>query len=89
MNKRVGKLSAGRKGRLQKDGWRVGSADEFLGLSAAESAFIDAKMELTRVYVDRRHELGLTQTEAAKRIGSSQSRVAKIEASDPSVSLLS
>lgn len=34
----------------------------------------------------RRERLGLTQTEVATRIGSSQSRVATMEAGDPSVS---
>src|SRR5581483_4278956 len=35
----------------------------------------------------RRAELGLSQAVVAKRLGSSQSRVAKMEAGDPSVSL--
>ena len=87
MKKRASRMTAGRKKRLQKAGWRVGSADEFLGLTAAESAFLDAKTRLTSAFVERRQELDLTQTEVAKRLGSSQSRIAKIEASDPSVSL--
>ena len=35
----------------------------------------------------RREQLGLTQAQAAQRCGSSQSRVAKMEVGDPSVSL--
>ena len=76
-----------KKKALERAGWRVGSAEEFLDLSADEAAFVAMKLALSEELRDRRHELGLSQVELAKRLGSSQSRVAKMESSDPSVSV--
>lgn len=73
--------------RLEAAGWRVGSAEEFLGLTEEEAAFVDLKLALSTELRDRRLELGLSQVDLAKRLGSSQSRVAKMEASDRSVSV--
>ena len=73
--------------RLEQAGWRVGSAQDFLGLSDEEAAFVELKLALSHSLRERRTDAGLTQVELADRIGSSQSRVAKMEASDPSVSL--
>ncbi len=73
--------------RLEEAGWKVGSAADFLGLSDEEAAFVELKLSLSESLRERRTTLGLTQGELARRLGSSQSRVAKMEASDPSVSL--
>lgn len=73
--------------RLEKAGWKVGSTEEFLGLSAEESAYLELKHNLARELVEKRNALGLSQVAVAKRIKSSQSRVAKMEAGDPSVSI--
>jgi predicted transcriptional regulator len=80
-------MDAAKRKRLQKAGWKVGSARDFLGLSEEEAAFVELKLGLSERLRARRVELGLSQSALAKRIGSSQSRVAKMEASDPSVSL--
>jgi DNA-binding XRE family transcriptional regulator len=80
-------MDARKRKRLEEAGWAVGSADEFLGLSPEEAAFVELKVELSRTLRERRAKEGLTQAQLAKRLGSSQSRVAKMEASDPSVSL--
>lgn len=73
--------------RLEADGWRVGTADEFLGLSKLESQFLDLKMALARGLRARRLDRQLTQAALAEMIGSSQSRVAKMEAGAPSVTV--
>ena len=73
--------------KLEQAGWRVGSAAEFLELSPEESAFVDLKLALSGELRDRRTGQGLSQVELARRLGSSQSRVAKMEASDPTVSV--
>lgn len=73
--------------RLRAAGWKVGSAKDFLGLSKEEAALIDLKSSLADLLREERQELGLTQAAIAKRIGSSQSRVAKLEAGEASVSL--
>jgi DNA-binding XRE family transcriptional regulator len=75
------------KKKLERKGWKVGSAADFLGLSPEEEALVAVKMELVDALRQRRRKSELTQAELAKRIGSSQSRVAKMEAGDPSVSI--
>lgn len=73
--------------RLEKAGWRVGSSAEFLGLSAEEAAFVEMKLALADRLRSLRITRKLTQGDVAKRLGSSQSRVAKMEAADASVSI--
>lgn len=73
--------------KLKNKGWKVGSASEFLGLSAEEDVLVAMKLALAANLKARRQTLKLTQQELAKRIGSSQSRVAKIEIADKSVSM--
>lgn len=73
--------------RLEAAGWTVGNASDFLGLSPEETAFIELKLALSKRLKQQRESQQLTQQALAKRIKSSQSRVAKMEAGDPSVSL--
>jgi ribosome-binding protein aMBF1 (putative translation factor) len=73
--------------RLEAAGWKVGSAEEFLGLTAQESAYVALKLELAARLQNRRQAKGLTQTALARIIKSSQSRVAKMESGDPTVSI--
>jgi ribosome-binding protein aMBF1 (putative translation factor) len=72
---------------LEARGWKVGSAQEFLGLSAIEAEYIDLRLRLADGLKKKRLSKGVTQMELAKRMRSSQSRVAKMEAGDDSVSL--
>lgn len=76
-----------KKLKLQKAGWQVGGAKEFLGLSEEESVLIEMRLALSRSLRQRRVDHGLSQAELAARMESSQSRVAKMEAGDPTVSL--
>ncbi len=76
-----------KKEKLAKKGWKVGSVAEFLDLSAEESAYIEMKLALSEKLRGRRLRKKLTQAELAKAIESSQSRVAKMEAGDPTVSI--
>lgn len=76
-----------KQARLERAGWRLGSAGDFLNLSAAERAIIEMRLSLARTLRRRRDARHLSQTALAKALGSSQSRVAKMEAGDPSVSL--
>jgi DNA-binding XRE family transcriptional regulator len=80
-------MKAKKKHRLEAHGWHVGSVDEFLGLSVAEAAYIELKLALSAQLKQCRQQQQLTQVELAKRLQSNQSRVAKMEAGDPSVSL--
>ena len=76
-----------KRAKLAAAGWAVGSVQDFLGLSEAEAALIEMKLALSRTLRDRRQRRGVSQVELAKRLRSSQSRVAKMEAGDPSVSM--
>ena len=73
--------------RLESAGWKVGTAADFLGLSKEEAAFVGMKLSLSRSFKKRRQAKRMTQSQVAKVIGSSQSRVAKMEAADPEVSI--
>ena len=80
-------MRAKKRKALEKAGWRVGTADEFLDLTEEESAFLDMKLSLARELKIRRVGKHWTQTHVAQLLGSSQSRVAKMEAGDASVSV--
>jgi DNA-binding XRE family transcriptional regulator len=73
--------------RLQAKGWKVGTAKQFLQLSDEEDAYIELRLKLAEGLKARRVGQGLTQVQLAKAVRSSQSRVAKMEAGDPTVSL--
>jgi len=80
-------MRSDKRKRLERAGWRVGSVSEFLGLSDAENAIVEIRVALAVALRTRRVARRLSQTALAKALGSSQSRVAKMEAGDPAVSL--
>jgi len=73
--------------RLEAKGWIVGDIDDFLGLDKAEMAIVEMKVALSRAISEKRKKANITQNQMAKTIGSSQSRVAKMEHADPTVSI--
>lgn len=76
-----------KKKALEAKGYKVGSVGEFLGLSKEESEYIELKLALSQALVKRRKRSNLTQVQLAKKLNSSQSRIAKMEKGDPKVSL--
>lgn len=76
-----------KKERLAEKGWVSTSVQDFLGLASDEMAYIELKLQLSRELKARRNEKGLTQAALAELIESSQSRVAKMEKSDATVSV--
>lgn len=76
-----------KRARLEAGGWRFGTVAEFLGLSHEEAALVETKVALSQALRRKRAALGLTQHQLAGRLNSSQSRVAKMEAADRSVSV--
>ena len=76
-----------KKEKLERSGWRVGAAGDLLGLTPEEAEFVELKLALAGHMRALRAELRLTQAQVARRIGSSQSRVAKMEVGDRTVSL--
>jgi DNA-binding XRE family transcriptional regulator len=73
--------------KLESAGWKFGSVDEFLNLNQQESEYIEIKLSLSKNLQKRRRLLKLTQKDFAKMIKSSQSRVAKMESGDPTVTI--
>ena len=80
-------MNKAKQKKLDALGWKVGTAKEFLELSDQEVAYIELKLYLAKNLRKKRREKNLTQIELARRIQSSQSRVAKMEAGDPTVSM--
>jgi predicted transcriptional regulator len=76
-----------KKKKLEAMGWKVGTVSEFLNLTQAESEYIELKLALSSNLQKRRVAQNITQVKLAKLLHSSQSRVAKMEAGDKSVSI--
>jgi transcriptional regulator with XRE-family HTH domain len=80
-------MNAEKRARLEAAGFTVGTVAEFLELTPEESDYIEAKLALRFLLRAARERAGLTQAEAARRIGTSQSRLSKMEGGDPAVTL--
>jgi DNA-binding XRE family transcriptional regulator len=80
-------MDEAKKARLERAGWRFGDAADFLGMTPEEVAFVEVKLGLADFLREMRVRNSWTQAQVARRLGSSQSRVAKMERGDPSVSL--
>ena len=80
-------MKEAKRRKLEAKGWHFGNAREFLSLSAEETEFIELKLKLAQSLRALRLKKGLVQVRVAKIVHSSQSRVAKMEAGDASVSL--
>jgi len=80
-------MKSTKKKQLEMKGWKVGTVAGFLRLSSEESTYIEMKLALGKNLQGRRKEKNLTQEQLARLLKSSQSRVARMEAGDPSVSL--
>jgi ribosome-binding protein aMBF1 (putative translation factor) len=79
-------MAARRLKQLRKTGWKIGSTRESLGLSDEVARLVELELSLIDPVKEARRKRGLSQVDLAQRIGSSESRVAEIEAGDPSVS---
>lgn len=80
-------MKESKKKKLQSAGWRIGTPAEFLELSPEEAVYVELKLALAGYLRDLRAQNGWTQTFVAKKLESSQSRVAKMESADASVSV--
>ena len=80
-------MNAAQKARLRRAGWKVGTAEEFLGLSREQVQLMEMKLALGEFLRRHRRTRRLTQEALAERLGSSQSRVAKLEAGVRGVTL--
>ncbi len=76
-----------KRAKLAKKGWKIGTAKDFLSLTDEEAAYVEMKLALSEMLKNRRVRKKLTQAQLAQAIRSSQSRIAKMEAGDPTVSI--
>lgn len=72
---------------IESDGFQVGDAADFLGLTEEERQLVDLRLRVARAIRVRRQALELSQGAAAARIKTTQPRFAKIEAAAGDVSL--
>jgi ribosome-binding protein aMBF1 (putative translation factor) len=79
-------MNATREEKLQAAGWKVSTVNEFLGLTPEESALIETRLALSSLLRKQRSDAALSQEGLAEKIHSSQSRIAKAEKGDPSIS---
>src|SRR5438094_449417 len=80
-------MNVSKRKKLQKAGFKIGTVQDFLGLTDEEMAVIDLKVRLIKMLSEVRKANRMTQQHLAKLLGSSQSRVAKMEAAADEVSL--
>lgn len=80
-------MNPAKKKRLESAGWKVGSAKDFLGLTREEAELVEMKIILGQLLKRYRMRRQLTQEALAVKLGSSQSRVAKLESGFRGVSL--
>jgi DNA-binding XRE family transcriptional regulator len=80
-------MKRSKRSKLKAHGWKIGDTQDFLRLSDEEIEYIEIKLALSQKVRQLRLERKMTQEQTARLIGSSQSRVAKIEAGDPTVSI--
>jgi predicted XRE-type DNA-binding protein len=72
--------------RLEAKGFKTGTVAEFLGMSRDEELLMEIRLALRELLKECRREQDLTQDGLAKKMHTSQPRVSKIEAADPTVS---
>jgi predicted XRE-type DNA-binding protein len=80
-------MDKARRAKLEAAGWTVGTPQEFLNLTDEDAAFIEIKVALAAALKERRLGQKLSQVEAAKLLRTSQSRVAKMEFADKTVTV--
>ena len=73
--------------KLEAAGWKVGTVAEFLELTPEEEAIVEIRVALSKALKKMRQQERLSQQKLAEKTNSSQSRVAKMEAADRSVSI--
>jgi ribosome-binding protein aMBF1 (putative translation factor) len=80
-------MDATKRKALEKAGWKVGDAADFLAMSAEERQLVDARVSIAMAIRRRRKAINLSQKELGARLKTSQPRIAKIERAASDVSL--
>lgn len=75
------------KKKLPK-GWIEGSVQDLLELSEDETAIVEMRVRLAEKVREKRRARRITQKDLARRIASTQPRVARLEQADASLEML-
>ena len=75
------------KARLAAAGFVETNVKDFFGLTPEENELVETRVALAHLIKQLRKEVQLSQAAVAKRVGSDQSRIARAEKNDPSVSI--
>jgi hypothetical protein len=76
-----------KKKALEEGGWKSGTVADFLQLSPEESQLVEFRLRLSNALRSKRLSSGHTQRQVASNLRSSQSRLAKMESGDRSVTI--
>ena len=80
-------MEEAKRKRLEQAGWKSVTVSEFLELTPEETVLVEIKLALSRYLKERRRDT-MTQVELAKKIHSSQPRIAKAEEGEVSIELM-
>ena len=71
-------MNAGKMKRIKAAGYKVTTADEWLGLTPEESQLVDIRLALAEQLEEVRKEKGISQAQLAARMGTKQSGIARM-----------
>jgi ribosome-binding protein aMBF1 (putative translation factor) len=80
-------MDSKKRKRLEAAGWTFGNAEDFLGMSPEEAAYLEIKLTLAREVEAQRKKAGLSQAELAAKLKTRQPNIARIENAQQGVSL--
>ena len=65
--------------QLEKKGFVLANVSNLLGLSPTEEKMVDTGYKLSKLVRETRQSLGVTQTQLAERLGTSQPNIVRLE----------
>ena len=71
-------MNAEKMKRIKAAGYKVTTADEWLGLTPEESQLVDIRLALAEQLEEVRKEKGISQAQLAARMGTKQSGIARM-----------
>jgi predicted XRE-type DNA-binding protein len=80
-------MNESKKRALEAAGWVMGDAEEFLELTVEERQLVELRVAVSRAVRALRERQNLTQTQVARKLKTSQPRIAKLESGASDVSL--
>lgn len=73
--------------KLEAAGWKFGNAEDFLGMTPEEAAYLKVKLTLARAVEAQRQKCGLSQTDLAAKMNTRQPNIARLEQAPEKVTI--